>query len=310
MPKHKLTFVIILLSLLLGMSACSSFRNGFRSQPKGGTGSLTELKNLRGVRPGQPTRRRGSHISAMRSEMLKEQALTIGAQAGLAWESKHIDAMLEKHIENLDLVFNFNAMLMEHNVLPPILVEGHHTMNLAGDDVIRLTDRTYQIKRQARFVSSVPNWRIYLMMLQYEQPAIPHKTLLPKNRRERRIWRKNVAIGWRRGIRQGTTIFEDNVARLTQAMKGMILYRTLLAQHMVSAPFVAKTEYGVTGDGTKMSVNDQVLRITAMPSLDIHSERWKAGLTARKPERRKEYMFHTTRNGHDYHQYSQQKLGS
>ena len=71
-------------------------------------------------------------------------------------------------------------------------------------------------------------------------------------------------------------IFTDNLARLKRDYAGMVLYKKLLAQHMVSAPFVARTELGVTGGGSDMRINDQVLRITALPSLQSNSRKWKA----------------------------------
>jgi defect-in-organelle-trafficking protein DotC len=58
----------------------------------------------------------------------------------------------------------------------------------------------------------------------------------------------------------------------------MVLYRTLRAQNIVSAPFVSRTELGVTGGGENMNVNDQVLRITALPALEPNSTRWQPAL--------------------------------
>ena len=45
---------------------------------------------------------------------------------------------------------------------------------------------------------------------------------------------------------------------------------------MISAPYVSSTELGVTGDGTDMRINDQVLRITELPKLQTDSKGWKA----------------------------------
>jgi defect-in-organelle-trafficking protein DotC len=45
---------------------------------------------------------------------------------------------------------------------------------------------------------------------------------------------------------------------------------------MISAPYVSRTELGVTGDGTDMRINDQVLRITELPKLQTESKGWRA----------------------------------
>jgi defect-in-organelle-trafficking protein DotC len=56
----------------------------------------------------------------------------------------------------------------------------------------------------------------------------------------------------------------------------MILYRKLLQLGMVSPPYVAKTEFGVTGNGDELRVNDQMLRITEHPQLQTNSNKWRA----------------------------------
>jgi defect-in-organelle-trafficking protein DotC len=53
------------------------------------------------------------------------------------------------------------------------------------------------------------------------------------------------------------------------------MYQKLRAQNIVSAPFVATTNLGVTGGGAKLNVNDQVLRIMALPALQPNSSRWR-----------------------------------
>ena len=45
---------------------------------------------------------------------------------------------------------------------------------------------------------------------------------------------------------------------------------------MISPPFVARTEFGVTGDGDDMRINDQVLRIVELPKLQTNSKAWNA----------------------------------
>jgi defect-in-organelle-trafficking protein DotC len=59
---------------------------------------------------------------------------------------------------------------------------------------------------------------------------------------------------------------------------GMILYRKLLAMNMVSPPYVSNTDLGVTGDASEMHIDDRVLRITALPALNINSHEWKAAV--------------------------------
>lgn len=211
----------------------------------------------------------------LRSKALAETAMSLGAQGGLAWAAAEINTRMKKDRWYLDTIYNFNGMMLSHGVLPPILVEGNNTLNLANPNTLRISDKTYSIIQQARFATTPPNWRDYLW-LQYRSPEMPDKILLPRNAEERKVWRTNINRGWQKGIEQAYSIFRQNLARLKRDYNGMVLYRKLLQEKMVSAPFVSRTEMGVTGDGTDMHINDQVLRITVLPSLQTNSKRWKA----------------------------------
>lgn len=213
--------------------------------------------------------------NSIRIRALRDTAMTLGAQSGLHDRAKQINAMLEARTAHLNKVFNFDGMMLANNVLPPVLIEGRDSLNLANADSIRIADRTYEIAQQAKFVTAPPTWRSYLWM-DYQKPPVPNATLLPKDSQEREVWRKYVEKGWKQGGEQAEAIFKENLARLKRDYHGMILYRKLLAQNIVSAPYVAKTSLGITGGGASIRVNDQVLRITALPTLQANSKQWKA----------------------------------
>ena len=208
---------------------------------------------------------------------LKETALSLGAQSGLASRAKIIDEQLTKQARNLDAIYDFNSLLLEHNVLPPVLLEGRKLLNLADMQTIRISDRTYKVAKQAHFVTTPPNWRQYLWM-DYVKPEYPHVSLLPTNKNEREIWCMAVEKGWQQGVEQADIILEENIARIKEDFVGMILYRKLLAMNMVSPPYVSHTDLGITGDGEEIHIDDKVLRITALPALNMNSNEWKAAI--------------------------------
>jgi defect-in-organelle-trafficking protein DotC len=216
--------------------------------------------------------------TAIRMQALQDTAMSTAAQSGLASRSQEINKILEAEDRQLNQAFNFNGMLLEHNVLPPVLVESRDSLNLASDNSIRLADRTYQIISQAKFVTAPPTWRDYLWM-NYDPPPVPNPTLLPKSPKERDVWKQYVELGWNEGVIQAEAIYQQNLARLRQDYAGMVLYRKLLAQNMVSAPFVARTDLGITGSNSDIRIHDQVLRITALPALKRDSKAWKAAIT-------------------------------
>lgn len=268
MPKFIRSITILCLALLI---ACTS-----RQPYVGDTGSLAGLRamaNSKAVRGSKPKAKNGR----FRAMAIKETALSLGAQSGLAYRAQAINKALYHQARSLDTVYDFNALILEHNILPPVLLEGRNTLNLADTQTIRISDRTYKVGKQARFITTPPNWRQYLWM-DYKQPEYPNKSLLPKGRIERRAWCVYVAKGWRNGIEQANIILEESIARIKEDYAGMVLYRKLLAMNMISPPFVSHTDLGVTGDESEMHIDDRVLRITALPSLNVNSEEWRAAV--------------------------------
>jgi len=216
-------------------------------------------------------------MNKIRESSIKDTALSIGAQTALAVRAKEIDNELTKHQRYLDKIYDFNALVLEHNVMPPVLLEGRNTFNLDDLQSIRISNRTYRVYKQARFITTAPNWREYLWM-DYEPPEKPHPSLLPTNKEEQIVWKENVAKGWQQGIEQANVILEEGLARIKQDFNGMILYRKLLAMNMVTPPFVSHTDLGITGDAEEIHIDDRVLRITALPALNMNSNEWHAAL--------------------------------
>ena len=260
----KKTALTIALSLL-GLTACS-----VSEQP-------TELIKIAALKQNGE-----SNGVNLRTEALRDTAIAIGAQGGLAWRAERIDCVLKCETKMLDRIYNFRALLLRDNILPPVLGEGRDALNIANCETIRAADIMYRIITPPCFVSNPPNWRDYLWM-HYDKPENPHASLLPKNRAEAAIWNCFVRQGWQKGIGQADLIFDANLERLNRDYHGMVLYRKLLAQHMITAPFVAKADLGITGDEHEMRVNDRVLRITSTSKLNTNSSEWRAALQKQRP---------------------------
>lgn len=215
-----------------------------------------------------------SNINSIRRQAIQDTALSLGAQAGLAWRAHQLNQVLVENQANLNRIFNFTPLILKNNVLPPVLVEGDDTLNLASPTAIRLADKVYKIELPPRFITVPPTWRDYLWS-DYRNPDKPNTTLLPKNSDERTMWNQYIKVGWQAGVKQADQIFSINLGRLKRDYAGMILYRKLLAQNMVSPPFVAKLALGVTGNGNMMRINDTVLRITSTSQLNTNAKTWK-----------------------------------
>lgn len=237
--------------------------------------NLGQLENIQVDENPTASSSNSQELSQLRIKALEDTAMSLGAQGGLAWSSGKINERLEKDKWSLETIYNFNGMMLSHGVLPPVLAEGDNGLNLSDPNTIRIADKTYKIISQARFATTPPHWRDYLWM-SYSKPELPSKFLLPHSSEERKVWKKSIQLGWEKGIQQAYSIFRQNLARLKRDYQGMILYRKLLQQKMISAPYVSKTELGVTGNGADMRINDQVLRITELPKLQTDTSNWKA----------------------------------
>lgn len=261
--KIKATLLCILLSCCL--ASCATSHRSFD------TANICDLKNLsqQEAMSNKPT------IGRIRMQALKDTALSIGAQGGLANRARDIDAILLCNAKNLSLAFNFSRLILDKNVLPPVLEYSEQSLNLASPNIIRISDNIYKIIKQAHFVTTAPTWRDYLWM-DYQKPALPDSTLLPRDKKERTIWKQYIEIGWKNGTKQADTIYGNGLAKLKRDFEGMMLYRKLLSQNMVSKPFVAEANIGVTSnaDRSEIRVNDRILRITSIPKLNPRAKLW------------------------------------
>lgn len=222
---------------------------------------------------------RGSnHINPIRLQAIKEAAMTLGARGALAWRSMQINHTLENESQYLGHVFNFSQLLINNDVLPPVITQADDSLNLSNNDAIRTSSKIYKIISPARFTTTAPTWRSYLWM-SYKKPSLPDHSLLPTTRAEAYVWNHYFKQGWKTGLEQANDIFAVNLNRLKRDYLGIVLYRKLLAQHMVSAPFIAHANLGVTGNSQEIRINDSMSRITDQSKLQTNPNKWTPVLT-------------------------------
>ncbi len=217
-------------------------------------------------------------ISNIRLQALREGATTLGARGALAWRSEHINEALRQEATDLDHIFDFNQLLLDKNILPPILVESDGNLTLDNNDALRTANKSYQIIAKARLVTAPPTWRIYLWM-SYPKPGVPSQSLLPTTDAEAYVWDEYLKKGWQEGLKQANDIFSANLSRLKRDYLGMVLYRKLVQQGIISSPVVSTANLGITGDKNQMRINDEITRITSHSVLELDSKKWKPILT-------------------------------
>lgn len=220
------------------------------------------------------------NIGKIRLKALQDTATSLGAQGALAWRAKQINAMLDQQAPRLDQIFNFNQLVENHNLLPPVIIKSENNYQQSDSNTIRLNQVTYEILKPSRFITVPPTWRDYLTM-NFTAPDKPDDSLLPQNNSEVKVWNNYLSTGWKQGVGQANQIYQENLNRLKRDINGMVLYRQLLEHKMISNPNVSKAELGVTGNSKKISIGDEIMRITKKSGLSTDSSKWRAVLTGK-----------------------------
>ena len=263
LKAKKLTLASLLLCAFVSTSQAETINKGY---------SYDELMS-NNITKSQKSN--ADSISDLRKEALKDVALGLGTTSGMSFQfNKYAETIQYKSAE-LDKIYNFEAIRLTNGVLPPVLTQGFSAYHQENDDVVRISDKTFKIEAPAKFVSVYPTWRDYLQ-LNYEMPPLPEKAFLPKTKAEKEFWDEQIKIGWELGVKQATEVFEASYARLDRDYQGMLTYKILLKQGLITPTVVASSNLGVTGGGNEMSINDQIYRITDHAQLDSNTKNWKS----------------------------------
>lgn len=215
----------------------------------------------------------------MRKSAQKEAALSYGARGGLAKRNYEIMERMRGFDTVLDRVFNFRSLLIKAPsgllIEPPIIKESSDALVITEDgNEAAVAEKIFDINKKAKIVSAPRDWRQYLIQSWSEVPPPPH-VLWPRTPQEQAEWSSWVEQGWTAGLDQADQIFEMNVNRLVAEYNGMVRYRMLLAQGMISAPYAMHEDRGIVGDGSQMRVGDRAIRITGPSQFLTKAELWK-----------------------------------
>ena len=236
--------------------------------------SLSELQNI----PKENRITDDAMPLDIRKDAQREAALSYGARGGLAWRTYHIRQELDTRADYMDKVFDFRQLLIPAPsgllIEPPIISEQLDAMIIDASGLeAAVADQVLNISRNARIVSAPRTWRAYLER-SWGEVTPPPDILRPNNKEERELWKAAVAEGWEAGVEQANEIFQTDLNKLTADYKGMVRYRMLLTQGMVSPPYALQKDRGVTGGGNEMRVGDRSVAITGLPELKTQYQEW------------------------------------
>lgn len=260
-----------LIAFLIGLTSASAFAQDAPPSLRDLKYVEPEVKAAKGEETGLPF--------DIRNESMKEAALSYGARGGLAWRTWHIRLELEQRASYMDKVFDFRQLLIPAPsglmIEAPVVSESMNAMIIDnGGMEAAVADRVLNISQNAKIVSAPRTWRAYLER-SWGAVTQPPDILLPQDDEEREQWIRWVEIGWQEGVNQANEIFQTDLNQLAADFQGMVRYRQLLHQGMVSPPYALQVDRGVTGGGSEMRVGDRAVSITNLPELKPGFESWK-----------------------------------
>lgn len=272
----KIIFSFLLMFFVLAPSlAQAQFRDLNKDRPE----NLNALLNLPKERTFGSSGGAASMLPDIRIEAQKEAAFSYGARGGLAWRTWHIRNEIETRSRYLDKVFDFRQLLIPAQsgllIEPPIISEAMDAMLIDNQGIeAAVADRVLSINQNARITSAPRTWRSYLER-EWGDVESPPDILRPESREERLAWEQNVKKGWEMGVNQADEIFQADLNKLVADYQGMVRYRKLLTQGMVSPPYALQVDRGVTGGGDQMRIGDRAVSLTELPQLQTGYQEWQ-----------------------------------
>ena len=129
-----------------------------------------------------------SKIPELRYQAIKESGMEYGSRTGLVRRGYEITQQLNARSSQLDKAYPLPKLMLDDNVVPPVLEESKDNLNKDSNTALRLSDATYKITENAHFVTTPPTWRDYLLVGLTYSVEVPNPTLMPKTPEEKQVW--------------------------------------------------------------------------------------------------------------------------
>lgn len=211
----------------------------------------------------------------LRARAQRRAAYTLAVQTAVRWRYGHIDQELLAHSAMLNRIYDMRPLLLNGGrVVPPAIGAASDAFRLYSPNSAASTVTTYRILMPARIATVMPTWRQYLIQ-DYTVTDRVNPVLLPRNDTERQLWKAAVTRGWKQGLWLAARLFRTNLAALTRDMVGMIRFKRLANQGLVSVPILATNMPRIEVEGRTLEIGRREFRITQNAAWRPESE-WRA----------------------------------
>lgn len=226
-----------------------------------------------------------------------DHAYQLGKQHGVrqgsmrrAWELRH---ELARKAAKLDSLMPFATLLITEQgarqpdasatawIVPPVLSEARGEVTTVSDGQrLQLTEATYRIEVQPRYVTQIPTWRDYVLpnLIALEaQPKEMGYTVKPDDRSK---WSAGVRDGWSVGIKLAEENAAAGLQRAARDWAGMSLYHSLRAQGLVSPPLEKSETTAAATNGSALVIGQRTFTIVAASAWNPNTHAWTANSDA------------------------------
>ncbi|HAV4287398.1 TPA: hypothetical protein JIQ75_18155 [Acinetobacter baumannii] len=225
--------------------------------------------------------------SSARLESIKTLVHEAATRNALRARLTEIDKVVynPNNVRKLDSIYDFQRLMINTVVVPPVIVQANNISDVQNPRTLSVLGVRYEIKENARFSHTPPNWRDFLQfnVKSYEigVDALPNE-LKPKNSAEERAFKEAMNKGIEDGVREADAIFKHQLNRLNQTYKGMIAFHRFIMDGKITMPAIARRDIALTGNGNTLMLNQTNFEITSLPQFVNNTKLWNSRILSIK----------------------------
>lgn len=218
-----------------------------------------------------------------RLKVILEHAYRHALARGIESKMGEVRQAIKLNERKLDAIYNFSPWMIQQKVVPPVITEARDVVQNPDEMTIKTTGAVYKIDQQARFSTVPPNWRTYLTFPEDRYAVGMNESLTgdlaPKNSREKAAVEKQIVKGFKDGQKEGISILEYAINKLNRDYTGMLKFHQFVMEGKISMPALASQSLAVTSTSSAIALDQNLLRITQLPSFNGNIDSWKSWIT-------------------------------
>lgn len=255
------------LMLMGGITAAANAKVGYND----GINSAEDLMSFQQRMARSSDKEKESLIAGdIKMKAMYDYAKAVAIRAAMTSRISDIQGVVEKHSRELDAIYNFEPLMIQKRVVPPVITEARDLYNQSSSLQIRLSKALYNIERQAYFSSTAPNWREYLRFNSegsaYGKFGYFGGDMQPKTKMESEIWADATRKGWELGARQANVILEQAMGKLNRDYTGMVRFHTMVLEGKLTMPSVSNYNLYDSNNGSRLIIGEELLEIDVLPT--------------------------------------------